>query len=246
MLAPPARLRAVHRPDAALATSRVAAVLAALSLAVSLLGVTPAAAVNAVKRALSAKNADAVDGISASRTPQAGQLLALGSDGSFPASALRSGMRGPRGGEGPRGQSGAAGAAGPPGLAAVRFAAGATKPLPRQANLAIPVVRLDNVPPGKWLIFWSAAADYVGPATSVFCQPLVGSTPLPGGGGVAGLNPGSAWGMSFSGSEATVQNGPFDVVLSCLQNHEIAPGEPIVELRSQRLVAIRADDLVSQ
>jgi len=47
-----------------------------------------AAGVKAVKRALFAKNAGKVDGLKASRTPKAGQLLALNKTAHFPASVI--------------------------------------------------------------------------------------------------------------------------------------------------------------
>ena len=85
--------------------ARVALATAVLALAVAVAGVGPADAVKAVKRAL---NADAVDGLSASKTPQHGKLLALGRNGRFPPAALPNSVRGPRGPVGPTGPSGAA------------------------------------------------------------------------------------------------------------------------------------------
>ncbi len=78
-------------------------VVASLALLIAVSGITPADAAKAVKRAL---NADTVDGVSASRTPKAGQLLPLGSNGKFPSSVLPAGTPGPRG---PRGAEGPAG-----------------------------------------------------------------------------------------------------------------------------------------
>ncbi|MBA3747086.1 MAG: hypothetical protein H0W96_06275, partial [Solirubrobacterales bacterium] len=76
-----------------------AVVMSALALAISLSGVTPAQAVTAVKRAL---NANAVNGIKASRKPKANRLLALDSKAKFPTSVLPSGgIRGLRGPPGP-------------------------------------------------------------------------------------------------------------------------------------------------
>ncbi len=59
-------------------------------------------------------NADRVDGLHASRTPKAGQLLALNANGKFPASVLPL-VRGPKGATGPRGAQGVQGPAGLPG-----------------------------------------------------------------------------------------------------------------------------------
>lgn len=59
-----------------------------------------------VKRALYARNAGSVDGISASRVPQKGKLIALPKSGKLPASILPSSIGGPRGPAGPAGPAG--------------------------------------------------------------------------------------------------------------------------------------------
>ena len=59
-----------------------------------------------------ARHAGSVAGITASKTPRAGQLLALGSNRKFPASVAPAGPRGPAG---PAGSTGPAGPAGPAG-----------------------------------------------------------------------------------------------------------------------------------
>jgi hypothetical protein len=103
--------------------------LAAAALIAAVLGWTALgeAAGSAVRRALFARNADKVDGISASRTRKAGQLLALDKRGRFPASVLPSdldviseGPPGPKGDQGPPGPAGPAGPAGPQGPAGAR------------------------------------------------------------------------------------------------------------------------------
>ena len=100
---------------------RKGAIPVALSIAaliVAVFGSTPfgeAAAKRVVKRALYALNADKVDGIDASRTPRAGQLLALDGSGRFPASVVAGGATGPQGPVGPEGPAGPAGPAGPQG-----------------------------------------------------------------------------------------------------------------------------------
>jgi hypothetical protein len=160
-------------------TARVAAVLAALSLVVSLTGVSPADAARAVKRALSAKNADAVDKISASREPRPGQLLALDSDGRFPASVLGDGRRGPRGAEGPQGLQGGAGPAGPPGPVEAITTKLRSATLPSQPNGNVDVVRM-ILPPGTWFVtgtghgVWDPASG----STYVQCGLTVGETGL--------------------------------------------------------------------
>jgi hypothetical protein len=87
-------------------SQRLPLAISVAALCVALVGVTPAEAVRVVKRALSAKNSDAVNHIGASRVPKAGQLLPLGSDGRFPVQVLPATARGPRGVEGPQGVAG--------------------------------------------------------------------------------------------------------------------------------------------
>jgi hypothetical protein len=72
------------------------------------------------KVARTARNANRVDGLSASRTPVAGRLLALNADGRLPNSVLPDGGAGPprpAGGPGPRGPEGRKGKEGPQGPA---------------------------------------------------------------------------------------------------------------------------------
>ena len=94
------RPAARRRPSPALIVALIALVVAA----------TPAAdaATVAVKRALFADNAGKVGGIRASKTPKAGQLLALGKNKKFPRSVLPLlvGPSGPRGATGPQGPPG--------------------------------------------------------------------------------------------------------------------------------------------
>lgn len=72
-------------------------VLSLTALAVAVFGATPLgqAAGGVVRRALFANNAGKVNGIRASRRPQANQLLALGPDAKFPSSAIPSSPQGP-------------------------------------------------------------------------------------------------------------------------------------------------------
>ena len=99
---------------------RLPLVLSSAALLISLLGFTPLgeAARNAVPIALFAKNAAKVNGIKASRTPKAGQLVPLAADGKFPDSI---GVAGPRGPEGDRGPQGSPGPTGPSGAPASSF-----------------------------------------------------------------------------------------------------------------------------
>jgi hypothetical protein len=89
---------------------RLPLILSALALLVALFGSTPigGAARDAIPFALFAQNAGHVNGITASRKPHPGQLLALGSNGKFPSSVIGRGPVGPQGPQGPQG------AAGPP------------------------------------------------------------------------------------------------------------------------------------
>ena len=85
-----------------------ATVIATIAL---VLAVTPVgeAADGWVRRALYARDAGSVDGLSASRVPHRGQLIALPSTGKLPASILPAPIRGPRGPAGPPGPAGPAG-----------------------------------------------------------------------------------------------------------------------------------------
>jgi hypothetical protein len=64
-----------------------------------------------VRRALYARNAGTVDGISASRVPHKGHLVVLPATGKLPASILPSSIGGPRGPVGPAGPAGSGGSA---------------------------------------------------------------------------------------------------------------------------------------
>lgn len=92
-------------------TSQAALACSVLAVVIASTGVGPADAARAVKRALMADNSKAVNGIKASRTPRAGQLLALDRNGRFPTGVLPDVARGPRGLPGPPGPPGPAAAA---------------------------------------------------------------------------------------------------------------------------------------
>jgi hypothetical protein len=94
-------------------SKRIPIVLSCVALVVSILGTTgvgQAARDVVATIPLFAKNAGAVGGIKASKTPKAGQLLPLGANKKFPASVV---PRGPQGAQGIPGPAGAAGPAGP-------------------------------------------------------------------------------------------------------------------------------------
>src|SRR5262245_39539473 len=88
----------MRRPAPATVIATIALVLAAAPLG--------EAADGWVKRALYARNAGSVDGISASRTPKKGYLVALPKSGKLPASILPASIGGPRGPQGPPGAAG--------------------------------------------------------------------------------------------------------------------------------------------
>jgi hypothetical protein len=89
-------------------------VLSAAALVVAVLGSTPLghAAGGIVQTALFAKNAGKVNGIKASRTPKAGQLVALGANAKLPRSVFPAGIAGASGPQGPAGPKGPQGPAG--------------------------------------------------------------------------------------------------------------------------------------
>ncbi|HEX4526500.1 MAG TPA: hypothetical protein VH108_07135 [Gaiellaceae bacterium] len=100
---------------------RLPLTLSALALVVALFGATPlgraARDLTGVipafaKKAGYATNAGAVNGIRASRTPQAGYLVPLRADGKFPVSVGQAGPAGPAGSAGVQGPAGPAGASG--------------------------------------------------------------------------------------------------------------------------------------
>ena len=108
-------------------TYRLAIAVAAVALALPLIGSPVGDAIGAKqakqtkKTANYARNAGAVNGIKASREPRAGALVPLGEDGRFPPSVGVAGPQGPKGDrglqgqQGPRGTTGPAGPAGPTG-----------------------------------------------------------------------------------------------------------------------------------
>lgn len=88
-----------------------ATIIATLALVLAVVPVGQAAG-GWVKRALYARNAGSVDGISASRVPHKGKLIALPATGRLPASILPSSIRGARGPAGPAGADGSDGSGG--------------------------------------------------------------------------------------------------------------------------------------
>jgi hypothetical protein len=87
-----------------------ATIIATLALVLAVAPVGQAAG-GWVKRALYARNAGTVNGISASRVPHKGKLLVLPATGKLPASILPSSLRGPPGAAGANGSDGSGGSA---------------------------------------------------------------------------------------------------------------------------------------
>ncbi len=93
-----------------------------------------------------AQKADKVDGLRASRTPKAGQLIALGPDGRLPAAVRATGTPGPQGDKGPTGDKGAKGdpggkgATGDTGPVGPKGAAGAKGAVGGHGTLGVAVV----------------------------------------------------------------------------------------------------------
>jgi hypothetical protein len=90
----------MRRPGPATIIATIALVLAAAPVG--------EAASGWVKRALYARNAGLVDGISASRVPHKGNLIVLPKSGKLPASILPASIGGPAGPTGPAGNGGSA------------------------------------------------------------------------------------------------------------------------------------------
>lgn len=227
------------RVTSATGLARIAVVLSALSLLVSLAGVTPADALHAVARAL---NADKVGGIRASRTPRPGRLLPLGSNSRFPASVMPS-ARGPRGPVGPGGPAGPQGAQGPAGVSNIRITNGPSVLLSPTASVSTQVARLDNVPAGSWLLEWVATMDYAGPETiDAACRLVTGSQSIADADASMGTGPGAHNADVLGSVGATTQTQVFSVQLMC----NVGPNSmSAIHVDSQRIVAIRADTIDS-
>ena len=142
-------------------------VVATLALFVALGGTAVALdVVPFAKRATFAKKAGKVDGLSASKKPKKGRLLALNKSKKFPASVLPAGAAGPAGPEGPQG------AAGPQGDAGAQGAQGEQGPKGEQGAAGVDGVNGTNGTNG--------ATGPRGPSNAYFkkveCCPAVTST----------------------------------------------------------------------
>ncbi len=99
-------------------TARIIAALGGAAFLLVLLAASPAGGAAGRSIAAFARNAGAVNGIKASRTPKPGRLVPLGWNAKLPSSVVPTargarGLRGPQGPVGPAGPQGATGPAGP-------------------------------------------------------------------------------------------------------------------------------------
>ena len=113
-------------------TTRLVAALGGAALLLVLLAASPAGGAAGRSIAAFARNAGAVNGIKASRTPKPGRLVPLGRNAKLPSSVVPTvrgarGPQGPIGPTGPRGAQGVAGTAGP-GASKIGFDAPASTP----------------------------------------------------------------------------------------------------------------------
>lgn len=141
-------------------------VLSSTALVVAVFGSTPLG--HAARDAIPAfaRNAGKVDGIDASRTPRAGQLLALGKNKKFPASVGAIGPAGPAGPAGPKGDKGDPGAQGPPGMSELSVV---TKTSASDSSFSQSAVAL--CPAGKRAVGGGATTFRPGPITVSKSQP---------------------------------------------------------------------------
>jgi hypothetical protein len=116
-------------------TARIVVVLSGAALMLALLAASPAGGAARRSIAAFARNAGAVNGIRASRTPKPGRLVPLGKNAKLPSSVVPTargarGLPGPRGPVGPAGPEGPEGATGPagPGASKIAFDAPANTP----------------------------------------------------------------------------------------------------------------------
>ena len=116
-------------------TARIVVVLGGAALLLALLAASPAGGAARRSIAAFARNAGAVNGIRASRTPKPGRLVPLGKNAKLPSSVVPTargtrglaGQQGPVGPAGPEGPEGATGPAGP-GASKIAFDAPANTP----------------------------------------------------------------------------------------------------------------------
>lgn len=208
--------------------------VALVALLIASTGVTPADAVRAVKRAAFASNAGAVNGIKASRKPQAGKLLPLGPDGRFGAEVLPSltGARGPRGPEGP---------AGPRGPSGARVKIGAHAMLGYVQGVETTAVTLGDVVPGSYLVLFTgvASARVANVRGYVTCRLRVNGEQVAATDGIVGETAGSAGSLSLALQHPLVKAATFNLSVTCLAS-EPSSGEGF-RVYSPTLTALKLD-----
>lgn len=191
-------------------TDRLALPVALVALLIAATGVTPADAVRAVKRAAFATNAGAVNGIKASRTPRAGQLLPLGADGRFGADVLPPavGARGPRGVEGP---------VGPRGPSGVRTRLGPHALLGYLAGVRSTVATLSDVEPGSYIVLFSgdASARVANVRGYLTCELRVNGAVVTSTAGIVGETAGATGAFSLVLQFPVVKTVPFELSVTC-------------------------------
>jgi hypothetical protein len=136
--------------------------LSIAAIVIAGVGVTPVgrAAKRQVTEALFAQNSSAVDGIHASRTPRAGELVPVQSNGRYAPSVVPPavGEPGPTGVEGPTGPTGSKGA---PGGEVIFTTDLAGTSYPTQSGERGTFAQLHDVPAGSWLLIAMARSGSV-------------------------------------------------------------------------------------
>lgn len=219
--------------------------IACLALVVACTGITPADAVNAVKRAAYANNAGAVSNIKASTRPRPNRLLALDRSGKFPASVVPQAPRGPRGAEGPRGLTGSAGPIGPRGPSEALITMPPTTSLSRVDGTYVEVASLPILPAGAYLAFFNADVSYRvnGHRIIAICQIRVDGVAVGSTSGLVGDATGGTGVLSI-GTTAPVNSAtPLNLTASCRPSENALDGQPSPEIRSVRMAAIRLDSV---
>jgi hypothetical protein len=212
--------------------------LSIASLMLAVLGLTPAGeAASRLVRVQFAERTEAVSGISASRTPQAGQLLALDSRGRFPAAAIPR-LPSAMGPAGPVGEAGPTGLAGLDGGQAISVREG---PWPGEVGGDdVPAATLKDMPPGPSVLLATvelASDDPVG-AAQVFCWLQHRITRLGNGAATVGMAPGGTTRATL-GIVGAHTGTPGDIELICRN----FGGGSAVKLNSASITALRVLDI---
>lgn len=214
-------------------------VLSALALTVALAGVTPADAVSTVKRALFAKNAGAVDGISASRTPSAGKLVPLDATAKLPSAVLPTGgSRGLRGPQGPEGQTG------PPGPVEALTTKLRTTAVPLAGNQSVEGSRL-LIGPGKWMVLASGSGVWDPASGGVYlaCQLAVGAKAIDGNTSRLGSDAAAAIAMPFSLHGVVDVPATTTARVSCFHDQNVTGA---MRVEGVHITALRVDRFSEQ